>query len=112
MRRREFPPDGATSKGVYVFVIDDIIWLETVVEKLAWKHNVLTSEAEEVLVGDCRIFKKENGKVEGEHLYNALGKTTGGRYLSVFFIRKLDNKALIVTARDMNRRERNRYETK
>ena len=69
--------------------IDDIIWLESVVEKLAWKHRVLTSEVEEVLIGQCRIFKKETGKVEGEHLYNVLGRTRGGRYLSVFFIRKL-----------------------
>ena len=67
---------------------------------------------EQVLTGNCRIFKKEKGKVEGEHLYNALGKTEAGRYLSVFFIRKLDNKALIVTGRDMNRGERRRYEGK
>lgn len=95
-----------------MFAIDDIIWLDTIVEKLAWKHNVLTSEVEEVLSGDCRIFKKESGKVEGEHLYNALGKTNSGRYLSIFFVRKLNNKALIVTARDMSRREVKRYETK
>lgn len=95
-----------------MFIIDDIIWLDTIVEKLAWKHNVLTSEVEEVLGGKCRIFKKESGRVEGEHLYNALGRTNSGRYLSVFFIRKLDNRALIVTARDMNKAERKRYETK
>jgi len=47
--------------------------------------------------------------VEGEHLYNALGKTVAGRLLSVFFIRKLGSKALIVTARDMNESERKRY---
>ena len=54
-------------------------------------------------------FPKRKSKVEGEHLYNALGKTDSGRYLSVSFIRKLGNKALIVTARDMNRNERGRY---
>jgi len=89
--------------------IDDIIWLDRIVEKLAWKHNVLPSEVEEVLGGECRVFRKEKGKVEGEHLYNALGKTEAGRFLSVFFIRKLGSKALIVTARDMNERERKRY---
>lgn len=93
-----------------MFIIDDIIWLDTIVEKLAWKHNVLTSEVEEVLSGTCRIFKKEAGRVEGEHLYNALGKTRSGRYLSVFFIRKLNTMALIITARDMNKAERKRYE--
>jgi len=38
-----------------------------------------------------------------------LGKTEAGWFLSVFFIRKLGNKALIVTARDMNKNERRRY---
>jgi len=95
-----------------MIAIDDIIWLDTIVEKLAWKHNVLPIEVEEVLSSNCRIFKKEQGKVEGEHLYNALGQTASGRYLSVFFIKKLDNKALIVTARDVTRNERRRYEKK
>jgi hypothetical protein len=39
-------------------LLDDIIWMERIVEKLAWKHNVLTSDVEEVLSGNCRIFKK------------------------------------------------------
>jgi len=95
-----------------MFVFDDIIWLDTIVEKIAWKHHVLKNEVEEVLIGQCRIFKKETGKVEGEHLYNALGRTSNGRLLSVFFIKKLSNKALIITARDMNARERKRYEKK
>ncbi|MCG6536658.1 MAG: hypothetical protein L7F78_18615, partial [Syntrophales bacterium LBB04] len=92
--------------------IDDLIWLDSIVDKLAWKHNVMTSEVEEVLIGPCRIYKKEAGKVEGEHLYNALGQTRHGRYLSIFFIRKLEGKALVITARDMNRKERDRYEKK
>ena len=46
--------------------IADIIWLDRIVEKLGWKHNVLPSEVEEVLSGDCRVFRKEKGKVEGE----------------------------------------------
>jgi len=44
--------------------------------------------------------------------HNALGKTKDGRYLSVFFIKKINNKALIITARDMNQHERRRYEKK
>ena len=98
--------------GRLPYVIDDIIWLDTIVEKLAWKHGVLPHEVEEVLTGRCRIFKNERGKVEGEDLYNAIGRTDEGRYLSVFFIKKLGNKALIITARDMNNRERKRYEKK
>ena len=93
-------------------VIDGIIWLDDIVEKLAWKHRVLPHEVEEVLTGKCRIFKSESGNIEGEDLYNVLGRTAAGRYLSVFFIRKLDRKALIITARDMNRKERGRHEKK
>jgi uncharacterized DUF497 family protein len=93
-------------------IIDDIIWLDAIVEKLIWKHQVLTSEVEEVLRGRCRIFRKETDRVEGENLYNALGQSDDGRYLSVFFIRKLNNKVLIVTARDMNKNERKRYAKK
>ncbi len=95
-----------------MFTLDDIIWLDKIVEKLAWKHHVLPSEVEEVLTGKCRVFRKEKGKVEGEHLYNALGKTETGRYLSVFFIKKLGNKALIITSRDMTKNERKRYAKK
>ncbi len=73
---------------------------------------MLRREVEEVLTGNCRIFKRESGNIEGEDLYNALGRAESGRYLSVFFIRKLNNKALIITARDMNKRERIRYEKK
>ncbi|MBI5206822.1 MAG: BrnT family toxin [Candidatus Firestonebacteria bacterium] len=93
-------------------IIDDIIWLDTIIEKLAWKHSVLPCEVEEVLSNKCRIFKKEDGNVDGEDLYNALGRTSAGRYLSVFFIKKLNNNALIITARDMNNHERRRYEKK
>ena len=95
-----------------MFIIEDIIWLDKIVEKIAWKHNVLPSEVEEVLSGNCKIYLKEKGKVEGENLYNALGRTESGRYLSIFFIKKLGNRALIITARDMKPSERRRYERK
>lgn len=91
--------------------ITAIVWLDAVVEKLAWKHAVLPGEVEEVLKGRCRIFRWEGGTVEGEDLYNALGGTKAGRRLSVF-VRKVGNRALIVSARDMNLRERRRYEKK
>jgi uncharacterized DUF497 family protein len=48
--------------------------------------------------------------VEGEDMYVALGRTSAGRYLIVFFIYKLTKDALIVTARDMNKSERKYYE--
>jgi len=54
----------------------------------------------------------EKGKIKGEDLYVALGRTDAGRYLVVFFIMKTSKEALIVTARDMTEKERRRYEKK
>lgn len=90
-------------------VIHEIIWLDDVVAKLAWKHEVVPREVEDALQGKCRIFRWEEGSVAGKDLYNALGRTEAGRYLSVFFVKKRKDKALIVTARSMNARERRRY---
>jgi uncharacterized DUF497 family protein len=39
----------------------------------------------------------------------ALGRTDAGRYLSVLFIYKLSKEALILSARDMARKERRIY---
>ena len=91
-------------------IINEIVWLNSVVEKIIWKHNVTPLEVEEAIESKNKIYKIENGnKVDGEDLYNLLGKTQNGKYLSIFFIKKFNNKALLITARDMNKRERSRY---
>jgi uncharacterized DUF497 family protein len=93
--------------------IRDIIWLDEIVEKLAWKHGVVTFEVEDVVRGPCRVFKRGKGrKVEGEDLYMALGSTRAGRRLAVIFILKHGGDALVVTARDMKKCERRLYEEK
>jgi uncharacterized DUF497 family protein len=89
--------------------IDGFIWQREVVNKLKWKHNLTTDEVEEIFQGKPKFLKKEKGKVEGEDLYNALGQTESGRYLTVFFIYKYSQQALIITARDMNLKERKYY---
>ncbi|MEK7671944.1 MAG: BrnT family toxin [Bacteroidota bacterium] len=90
----------------------EFVWLDEVIEKLFVRHDVVAEEVEEVFEGRPIIFKAEAGKRKGEDLYNALGRTEAGRYLSVFFIRKLNGDALIISARDMNHRERKRYGNK
>lgn len=42
--------------------------------------------------GDSRILRKEGGRVEGEHLYNALGRTEAGRFLSILFVITVQDK--------------------
>ncbi len=89
--------------------IREIVWLPAIVEKLERKHHVLPYEVRELLNNRPRIFFRETGYIEGEHLYEALGRTDTGRYLAVFFIRKPADKALIISARDMTTMERKRY---
>ena len=92
--------------------IDDFIWLPDIVDKLAVKHNVTQDEAEDVFFNRPRYRFVESGHRSGEDVYSAGGQTDAGRYLIVFFIHKADNTALVLSARDMDRRERRRYERK
>ena len=89
--------------------IVDILLGNEVLDKIIWKHNVSELELRQVFNNQPSIRFMEKGKVKGENLYVALGKTDAGRYLSIFFIMKKSKKALIVTARDMTERERRRY---
>ncbi|MBM4030231.1 MAG: BrnT family toxin [Planctomycetes bacterium] len=73
--------------------IDDFIWLPDIADKIALKHGLSQDEVE-----------------PGEDVYAALGQTDAGRYVAVFFIHKPGHLALVVSARDMDRKERRRYE--
>lgn len=42
-------------------------------------------------------------------MYAALGRTEAGRYLSVYFVHKATGEALVISARDMTRKERSKY---
>lgn len=90
--------------------IADIIWLPDVVDKLAWKHAVTPEEVDEVLFGKPYYRKVQKGHIPGEDVYSALGRTRAGRYLAIFFIYKQTRDALILSARDMDRKERRQYE--
>jgi hypothetical protein len=92
--------------------IEEVLWIEPIVEKLWRKHHVETDEVEEVLAGRPKIRRVEEGYQPDEHLFLALGRTDAGRYLSVFFIHKSDDRALVVSARDMSLAERKSYERK
>jgi uncharacterized DUF497 family protein len=89
-----------------------IVWLRNVVDKLLWKHSVTTDEVEEVFNRLPGYRFIERGDVEGENLYTAMGQTRTGRYLIIYFIHKMTGEALIVSARDMTKRERKLYAKK
>ena len=95
-------------EGLCTYVAD-IVWLPHILDKLVWKHHVSPEEVEEVLFDTPLYRKVQKGHVPGEDLYAALGQTEAGRYLIIFFIYKPTHEALILSARDMDEKERRQY---
>ncbi|MBN1485058.1 MAG: BrnT family toxin [Chloroflexia bacterium] len=89
-----------------------LVWLDDIVEKLYDKHNVMPAEVRQVLDNRPQFRFAEKGHRTGESVYFACGQTDEGRYLIVFFVYKKDRRALILSARDMTRAERRKYERK
>ena len=89
--------------------IEGFIWLDEIADKLAGKHRVSVDEVEAVFEDEPKFRFVEKGHRKGEDIYMALGRTEAGRYLAVLFILKLNDEALILSARDMARNERKHY---
>jgi uncharacterized DUF497 family protein len=90
-------------------IIKEIIWFESVVEKLQRKHSVSQNDVEEVFETNPKIFFIEEGNFQGEDVYAAMGRTNAGRYLIIFFIYKKNRDAIILSARQMTFKEKKRY---
>jgi len=90
--------------------ITRIIWLRQYVVKIEARHGVYQDEMRQILMRSPRVRRMGKGKIhEGEDLYVAYGQTDAGRYLTIFFIHKAGDEALIISARDMDSKERKRY---
>lgn len=89
--------------------IEGIVWLQRIIDKLFTKHHIKPEEVEQVFMNSpqCRLLEK--GKIDNENVYSAYGRTDAGRYVTVIFIKKYSNRALIISARDMDRKERKQY---
>jgi len=87
----------------------DIIWLPHIIDKLAWKHGVTPEEVDQVLFSNPLFRKAQKGHIPGEDVYAAFGQTDGGRYLVVFFVYKQTQEALVLSSRDMDKKERRYY---
>ena len=92
--------------------IEDFVWLADIIDKLALKHHITQDEVEEVFFNRPVYRFVESGLRRGEDVYAALGQTDAGRYVIVFFILKSGNSALVVSARDMDGKERRQDERK
>ena len=77
------------------------------------KHSVSQPEAEQVFI-DGKLFLSEDTRHSGsEARYHALGQTLDRRRLHVTFtLRRNESFIRVISARDMNRKERERYEEK
>jgi len=90
--------------------IDYIVCPHRIEDKLESKHNVTVKEARQVLLSKPRIRFAEKGYTEGNDVYAAFGQTFGGRYLAIFFVYKPEtHTAIIISARDMSKKERKSY---
>jgi uncharacterized DUF497 family protein len=90
--------------------IDFIVCPENIEFKLESKHHVTIREARQVLLYNPRIRFAEKGYTKENDVYVAFGQTFAGRYLAVFFVYKPDTAtAIIISARDMSKKEKKTY---
>ncbi|EKE14542.1 MAG: hypothetical protein ACD_12C00439G0007 [uncultured bacterium] len=75
------------------------------------KHGVEDKESEEIFGSKKKIFMKDEKHSLKEERYMIWGKTKMDRKLTVFFTLR-NKKVRIISARDMNRKEKNAYEKK
>lgn len=84
--------------------ISRILWDEESVHHIA-KHGISPMEVEEaVFEGKSLILKGREGR------YILLSQTSAGRHLTVVTAFKLQGRVKIITARDMDEKERKYYQ--
>jgi uncharacterized protein len=88
---------------------EDFEWDEGNIKKNWERHRVSYIECEEIFFNRPIIIKTDELHSTREDRYFVLGKTDGGRLLFIVFTLR-GNKIRIISARDMNRKERKIYE--
>ena len=73
------------------------------------KHKVYLNECEEIFFNKSLLILPDKLHSQKEKRYHALGKTNNSRFLFVAFTIR-NNKIRIISARDMNIKERKIYE--
>lgn len=84
-------------------------WDEENIRKNWESHRVSHLECEEIFFNSPIVFKKDEPHSRSEDRYFVLGRTDTGRLLFVVFTMR-GTKIRIISARDMNRKERKVYE--
>ena len=81
-------------------------WDDANVDHIA-RHNIIPDEVEEIFTSKHFIFRTRSGR------YLALGKTAAGRYLTCIFERReYSGNIRVVTAWDMNTKDRKLFKKK
>lgn len=87
----------------------DFDWDKGNINKNWRKHKVKDSEAEEIFFDDKKKVFKNKLHSKEEERFILLGKTKRERLLFVVFTMR-NNKVRIISARDINKKERKLYE--
>lgn len=74
------------------------------------KHYVSQAEAEQVFMNQPLLLAEDREHSVSEHRLRALGRTDEGRHLYVVFTLRRDRSLIrVISARDINRKERRHY---
>lgn len=77
--------------------------------KNADRHQVSCEEAEQVFFNRPLLLQEDVRHSHGEARYHAFGRTRDGRKLAITFTVR-GRRIRVISARDMHRKERKRYE--
>lgn len=95
-------------------ILSDILsfdWDKGNLNKNVDKHNVTNQEAEELFSNEPFIVAEDKKHSQKEQRYLLWGKTVKERKLAIIFTIR-NEKIRIISARDMNAKERRSYEEK
>lgn len=86
-------------------------WDDGNARKSGVKHGVARSEAEQVFLTEPPLIVEDVRHSQSEPRFHALGVTRHGRRLHVTFtLREHNTRIRVISARDMHRTERTRYD--
>lgn len=93
--------------------IRELLWREDRQEHMIERHEVFPAEVEEAVLYDPSGFLNRIGPARRdprETVYEHYGRTSQGRYLMTALIYLSRGLAMPVTSREMDQKERRRYE--
>ncbi len=86
-------------------------WDEGNSRKSAEKHSVIQTEAEQMFFNEPLLILEDDKHSFEEPRFHSLGRTDDGRLLHISFTLRLELALIrVISARDMHKKERIRYE--